>query len=235
MRSSTRARPVRILAGVLAGSTLVATLAWASHRFADVPTSASYHAAVDWIADRGVTLGCATNLYCPDGLVTRAQMALFMQRLGNALTPRVLSGDSAVVTGAFSTLPTVAVHCQTADHTPDFPQRAIVHSAFHFATPSGFSFAVEPVVSTNGGATWTALPGQPGRGGKPQEVQAFYVNATDVGARLLSAGVTYRFGTRVQILQGSNIIGDGGCEVVATIVNANVAFVPLSADAAGGP
>ena len=75
-----------------------------------------------------------------------------------------------------------------------------------------------------------------GAGGKASTAQSHHAGATDVGARLLSAGVTYRFGTRVQILRGSNILrSDGGCEVIATIVNANVAFVPLRADGAGEP
>ena len=58
----------------------------ASHRFSDVPTSNTFHADIDAIADAGVTTGCAPNLYCPKDFVTREQMAAFLNRLG-ALGP----------------------------------------------------------------------------------------------------------------------------------------------------
>jgi hypothetical protein len=36
---------------------------------------------VDWLAENRITLGCAPNRYCPDGTVTRAEMAAFLWRL----------------------------------------------------------------------------------------------------------------------------------------------------------
>jgi hypothetical protein len=48
--------------------------------FTDVPTS---YWAVNWIEQlyaEGITGGCGTGLYCPDNLVTRAQMAVFLVR-----------------------------------------------------------------------------------------------------------------------------------------------------------
>ena len=56
----------------------VATL---SAAFDDVPVDASYGPAVDWLAENRITLGCAPNRYCPDGTVTRAEMAAFLWRL----------------------------------------------------------------------------------------------------------------------------------------------------------
>ena len=54
----------------------------ASHQFSDVPTSSTYHADIDAIADAGVTTGCAAGKYCPKDFVTREQMAAFLNRLG---------------------------------------------------------------------------------------------------------------------------------------------------------
>ncbi|BAO45596.1 hypothetical protein TBH_C2691 [Thiolapillus brandeum] len=51
--------------------------------FADVPTS---HWAAPWIeqlASEGITSGCGGGNYCPDGLVTRAEMAIFLVRVFN--------------------------------------------------------------------------------------------------------------------------------------------------------
>jgi len=64
--------------------------------FDDCPVS---HWAADWVeqfyAD-GITSGCSTNpmMYCPDDLVTRAQMAVFLLRsmYGNGYTPPSAAG-----------------------------------------------------------------------------------------------------------------------------------------------
>ncbi len=56
----------------------------------DVPSTATDHftddtgntheAAINRIAEAGITAGCAPGRYCPDGIVTRAQMATFLRR-----------------------------------------------------------------------------------------------------------------------------------------------------------
>jgi SpoIID/LytB domain protein len=35
---------------------------------------------IEWLAAEGITQGCGVDLYCPDGLVTRGQMAAFLRR-----------------------------------------------------------------------------------------------------------------------------------------------------------
>ncbi len=49
--------------------------------FDDVPTNAAFSTAVNWLAEQEITLGCTTTTYCPDGTVTRAEMAVFLWRL----------------------------------------------------------------------------------------------------------------------------------------------------------
>ena len=39
-----------------------------------------YEGAINKIAEAGITTGCATNRYCPDGKVTRAMLAAFLHR-----------------------------------------------------------------------------------------------------------------------------------------------------------
>jgi peptidoglycan/xylan/chitin deacetylase (PgdA/CDA1 family) len=48
--------------------------------FRDVPASSTHAAAIARLAALGVTEGCGEGRYCPDGAVTRAQMASFLQR-----------------------------------------------------------------------------------------------------------------------------------------------------------
>ena len=60
--------------------------------FDDVQASDPFCGFITWMAQQNVTLGCLTidanhRLYCPDGLVTRKQMAAFMKRLGDAVLP----------------------------------------------------------------------------------------------------------------------------------------------------
>ena len=55
--------------------------------FTDVGTSDSFCPSVQWLKNRSITTGCTQTAYCPFSNVTRAQMALFMERLGTALMP----------------------------------------------------------------------------------------------------------------------------------------------------
>jgi len=53
--------------------------------FGDVPCSHTFAAWIEELAGRGITAGCNTNppLYCPEGVVTRGQMAVFLLRTLN--------------------------------------------------------------------------------------------------------------------------------------------------------
>lgn len=66
--------------------------------FVDVPPSASYAAAVDWLIANRITTGTSPDRFSPNGVVTRGQMALFMHRLMGLPTP---SGGA----GGFADLP----------------------------------------------------------------------------------------------------------------------------------
>jgi len=69
----------------LMGAVVATPLAvYASHRFTDVANDHTFHDAIAWMADNGITVGCnppANDRYCPDDNVTRAQMSAFMKRL----------------------------------------------------------------------------------------------------------------------------------------------------------
>jgi hypothetical protein len=50
-----------------------------SNPFTDIASS-KFKNDIIWIYDHGITAGCSPTLYCPKGLVTRAQMATFLVR-----------------------------------------------------------------------------------------------------------------------------------------------------------
>lgn len=78
-------RRLRTVLTIVATAALVApAAALATHGFSDVSSSKFYHAAVDWMKDNGVTVGCnppSNTKYCPEGNVTRGEMAVFLERL----------------------------------------------------------------------------------------------------------------------------------------------------------
>jgi len=62
--------------------------------FTDVPTTYWAWSYVEALADAGITTGCAPGQYCPGSLVTRAEMAAFLERgfRGPEFTPPAPTG-----------------------------------------------------------------------------------------------------------------------------------------------
>jgi hypothetical protein len=63
--------------------------------FMDVPSDHPTAAWIKQLAAEGITGGCGVGLYCPDAVVTRAQMAIFLLRAKytSAYTPPPATGD----------------------------------------------------------------------------------------------------------------------------------------------
>lgn len=72
--------------------------------FTDVAPTDGFCTNTEWIKNRGVTTGCTATTYCPGDPVTRAQMALFMNRLADALImpPTVTEQTTAALTLTFA-------------------------------------------------------------------------------------------------------------------------------------
>ena len=52
--------------------------ACANPTFSDVPCSSPFAPWIYELVDRGITVGCGGNNYCPGGFATRGQMAVFV-------------------------------------------------------------------------------------------------------------------------------------------------------------
>jgi hypothetical protein len=193
----------------------------ASHLFSDVPTTAGYHDAVSWLATRAVTLGCASGLYCPDASVTRAQMALFMNRLGKALSP-ILIGVRAGDTAAIDIDATLHL-CQTGAHTPTYPQRAKVSVWFSMHAAGLATAQIRPAYTINAGASWNALtlPGAiPRASASATDEWGF---ASDHDYLNLDAGTDYVFAVRVsRDAAGGTVDPDNWrCKIIVELTNRN--------------
>jgi hypothetical protein len=202
--------------------------------FSDVTPAASFCNATEWLANRGITLGCVAGQYCPNDSVTRASMALFMQRLGAALTPTRLFAE-ALATPAWLTAPaTPEVMCQTADYVPAFAQRAAIQVQFYGRTTDTAEPWLLPVYSLDAGATWIFASGiytiaaTTGAGTVAVTSESFNLD--------LQPGKAYRFGTRVfrNSGVGNFVSGFTACKTAVNIINRNSASAPFDPAASAG-
>jgi hypothetical protein len=202
--------------------------------FADVQPTDSFCSSTEWLGNRGITLGCAVGAYCPVDGVTRAQMALFMNRLGTALTPIYFTSTDTARTGAsLAANPTL---CQTPDYLVlNYPRRATVSgflNASNSSTEQGI--VVQTVYSTDAGATWNRI-------GK--DVTAYLTNTPSIyeasvplgGVNPVSLGVgrIFRFGVGVSWNPGRGTAGtaDLACNISVRVEANNGSVAPY--DAAG--
>jgi hypothetical protein len=198
----------------------------ASHQFSDVPTSAIYHGAVEWIANRGITTGCATGLYCPDDAVTRAQMALFMWRLGARLTPADVPVQGS---GASLDLDASPVVCQTGSlGLSSYPLRVVVYAhvtAAEGSFSSGMDMRMRAVYSTDDGATWLeAIPPTPVWTRSDPHASLATVSFVD-----LAPNVAHRFGMRLSRVGTSTTVDPSlyWCDLLVRFINRNPTASPL--------
>lgn len=84
--------------------------------FLDVPLTHPYYAYIERIAQLGITVGCTPTTYCPDGNVTRAEMAVFIERVFGAFNPPPPASQQ------FSDVPT---NHWAYNHIGDFADRGI--------------------------------------------------------------------------------------------------------------
>lgn len=202
------------LAAVLAAASSP-TLAQNCAGFTDVLASNPFCQQVEWIKNRAITLGCSATTYCPADSVTRLQMAAFLKRFGDAVTPVDLAPVSAA--GA-SVVPAAATRvCVTPDYVVSgFPRRAYINAAAIVSAPSaGIDVLAEIEFSTNAGATWTPIVGS-------DHYATLYAGAappnqttlTPFGQLDLDVGQTVRFAVHLD-----RFAGTAGTSITAACLN----------------
>lgn len=202
--------------------------------FTDLPDTSGFCPNVQWIKNRGVTQGCTATTYCPSDNVTRLAMAAFMNRLGTALTPQVLSAQS--VTGAVvlpGQAPTPALHlCQTGDTTEQVAPVQYERQAYVTASMSGLgdgngaSWNAFVHVSTDGGVTWSDLNPGTSVGMRTSSAPGAWASNSATERMDLQPGTTYRFSIGVRrdsVAPSTGNLTDGRCQIVATVSNRNPA------------
>jgi hypothetical protein len=92
----TRAQIAIFLERGMHGSAYNPPVVGSSTGFSDVSTSYWAAAWVKQLASDGITAGCGTDIYCPEGVVSRAQMAVFLLRskYGASYAPPAVGGST---------------------------------------------------------------------------------------------------------------------------------------------
>lgn len=187
--------------------------------FTDVPQGSNYCTDAEWLKNRSVTLGCTSStLYCPNDVVTRASMALFMQRLGTALSPEIRVTDANSGTIDLDG-PAPIIACQTTDFAvTGYPRRAFITSTFTGNADAALQYQHEIYFSTDGGATWTFTNGNINRNGTQG---AQWVSSNTDYIHDLDVGTTYRWGVRLgrQVGGGSGNFVNSRCFVNVEVLN----------------
>lgn len=195
--------------------------------FTDVEDTDSFCPSVQWLRNRAVTNGCTTTTYCPTDVVTRATMALFMNRLGAALTPQVAFAEASLGTVDPDLSPAL---CQTAvTAAATYPRQAMISAAFGGLSTGDTGFSLRPLVSTDGGSTWAPLGAVPIR---ESIAGAAWGNAGVSGTVQIPAAQSVRFAVRVDRESGMGDFSQARCQVVANVMNANGTSPPFDVAAA---
>jgi len=195
--------------------------------FTDVQDTDLFCTAVEWIRNRGVTIGCtSTSVYCPAASVTRASMALFLNRLGTALTPRLEYVETALgvvdpdVEAALCATPQIA--------SAAYPRQALVSVAFAGQSTGDLGYATRPMVSTDNGTSWTALTA-PASDIRESVSGAAWTNSAASGLYAIPASQTVRFALVVNRQSGGADFAQARCQVAANVMNANGVSSPFEA------
>lgn len=198
-------RSITIAALVIVSMLAGAGVAVASHQFGDVPNSNPFHDQIDFLAERGVTLGCGGGNFCPNANVTRQEMAAFLERSARALSPVVLASTETVpsLTGNI---------CETETHTAPFDQIAVLDaSAYVFDSNAAGRVKAKPTVSVDGGSYFpvsdTFFMTESVADGES-------ASTNSTGHYNLQAGRTYQFA--VGSLTGT-AAAETGCQLIVTI------------------
>ena len=205
--------------------------------FDDVAPGAIYCTNAEWLANRNITLGCGGANFCPDPPVTRAAMALFMNRLGAALTPELFAQMDQVTGAVDLDLPSPgAILCETADYTvAGYPRRVHIVGTFAGLADNPLDYGHEIYQSSNGGATWTFTNFNINRSGTSS---ARWVSSTTQFVMNLDVGSTRRWAVRIARTTGSVAstadFANSRCFLTVTVFNRNGAASPFDAPAVGG-
>ena len=192
--------------------------------FADVASTDLHCASVEWLRNRGITLGCTASTYCADDAVSRASMALFLDRLGSTATPQIAFTERSESV-SLDARPVVCAG--TTDIAPATHPRT-VHAQFAVSLDAAGALVAGAtlVASRNAGATW-----------EPVSLTRMRIEASGAGWRstngqgvlAIEVGDAVRFGVLLEREGGAAAVNAVRCNVAALVINRDGATTPRDA------
>ena len=174
--------------------------------FTDVDQASPFCPSVQWMKNRGVTVGITPTLYGPDQPTTRAQMALFMNRLGNVLTDAPFKVEQSF-TGNPDTSDVV---CQTGDRPAAAYERHVKLDAVLMGLGEGTNeIGAEFVASVDAGANWISLAPPVAFG----TVGGHWSNVRANADRDVAITEVVRYGVRLSRISGATGFSQARCVV----------------------
>lgn len=192
--------------------------------FTDVAAASGFCTNIQWMHNRGITLGCTATAYCPNSGVTRASMALFLNRLGSALTAD-LRHVELVLPAVDPDLANALCATGAIVATP-YPRQALVSIAFAGQSAGDLGYAARPLVSTDGGTTWNPVT-NPASDVRESVAGAAWTNVATSGVYPIPAAQAVRFAIGVARHSGTADFTQARCQLTANVVNANGASSPF--------
>ena len=191
----------------------------------DVAANASFCPSVQFLKNRAITLGCTSTTYCPNDPVTRAQMALFMNRLATALEPVFVSASQSSAAAAVNSN---GVACQTASVVVgNAPRVATANAMLYHQAASAQQVTARIVYSTDGGTTWASF--------SPfytlaSNVAGSYVTQSPVAdPKQFTVGQLVKFGIRTGEFGATPNVATAGCNITVRLDNRNGTSFPYDA------
>lgn len=133
-------------------------------RFADVPANHAFYGHIEFLAQAEITTGCTVGAYCPDALVTRRQMAAFLERAmraSNWVPPTTTTAFNDVAPGSqfaghIEAMRTdgITQGCAPSAYCPENPVNRAQMAAFVLRARCGGSY----VPNTPASATFADVP-----------------------------------------------------------------------------
>jgi hypothetical protein len=173
--------------------------------------------ALAWLRNRSITRGCLPYFFCPDAATSRVGMAALVERAGQKLVPDARSVELEVGALDPAALPVV---CSSADLPAVAHDRTLtVDAVLAASSSSAVALTIEPVSSSDGGASWTPLSTMRSTASL---APGLWRNIKSLGSADLDAGSQIRVGVRVaRDGNGSGTLTSATCRVVLTLVNRN--------------
>lgn len=183
--------------------------------FSDVQDTDLICSSVQWMRNRAITLGCASGMYCPGQVVSRASMALFLNRLGSSLTPRLAFVEDSL--GSID-IESAEVLCASAPvAAAGYARQALVSVSFGGLATGELGYAARPMLSSNDGA-WSPLGSVPIR---ESVASAAWTQSGASWVAAIAPDTSVRFALAVSRESGGADFSQGRCQLVASVINAD--------------